>query len=78
MTLTQRDFDEIEELVKRNIKEEISHLPTKDEFYEKSDELMKELKDMREEQRVLTNKVYEGHEPRITRVEKKLQIQSSA
>jgi len=77
MTLTQRDFDEIEELVKSSVKEEIRNLPTKEEFFGKSDEIMKELKDMREEQSVLTNKVYEDHESRIAKVEKKLQIQSS-
>jgi polysaccharide pyruvyl transferase WcaK-like protein len=31
-------------------KEDIKHLPTKEEFYAKEDELMKELKDAREEQ----------------------------
>ena len=31
-------------------KEDIIHLPTKEEFYAKEDELMKEVKDAREEQ----------------------------
>ena len=31
-------------------KEDIKHLPTKEEFYAKEDELMKEVKDAREEQ----------------------------
>lgn len=77
MTLTQGDFDEIEKIVEETIEERTRNLPTKDEFFEETDKLMKELKDMREEQKVLTSKVYRDHEPRISKVEKKLQIQSS-
>lgn len=42
--LTQKDLDEIEQL----IREEIKYLPTKDEFYGKMDEVMVELKAIRE------------------------------
>lgn len=91
MVLTNKDLKAFKDLVEVTFdeklgdaiesriatKEDISHLPTKDDFYEKTDELLKEIKDMREEQSVLTNKVYEDHEPRISKVEKKLQIQSS-
>jgi len=41
--LTQKDFDEIERLIKNTVREEIKHLPTKDEFYAKMDELMGEV-----------------------------------
>lgn len=35
-------------------KDDIKHLPTKEEFYDQSDKLMKELKDIREEQSILS------------------------
>lgn len=76
VTFDERLDDAIENRIAT--KDDISHLPTKDEFYEKTDELIKELKDMREELKVVTNKVYSDHEPRISKVEKKLQIHSSA
>ena len=75
MTLTVRDLNEIEELVKTTVKEEIRHLPTKDEFFGKMDEVMGELKAMREEHSILSRRVYEDHEPRIEKIEKKLGIQ---
>ena len=43
----------IEEVIERKelvTKDYLSHLPTKDEFYTKMDEVMGELKDIREEQ----------------------------
>ena len=50
-------------------------IPTKDEFYEKMDEVLGEIKDMREEFSVTKSRVYDNHEPRIGKVEKKLGIQ---
>jgi len=73
--LMEVTFDErLDDAIENRIatKDDISHLPTKDEFYGKMDEVMGELKE------ILTHKVYEDHEPRISKVEKKLQIQSSA
>ncbi len=35
-------------------KDDIKHLPTKEEFYAKEDALMKEVKDLREEQSMLS------------------------
>jgi len=52
--LTQKDYDEIEKLVREIVREEIKLLPTKEEFFSKMDELMKEVKDNREEQTVLS------------------------
>ena len=77
MTLTQRDFDGIEKIVDERIEDRTRNLPTKDEFFEKMDEMMGELKTIREGQEILTHKVYRDHEPRISKVEKKLQIHSS-
>ena len=76
--LTQKDIDEVEELIRTTVKEEISHLSTKDEFYGKMDKVMGELKGIREDFKVMTNKVYKNHEPRIQKVEKKLHIQTPA
>ncbi len=41
--LTIKDLDEIEELIKKHINEALGHLPSKDEFFGKMDELMGEL-----------------------------------
>jgi len=78
MTLTQRDYDEIGTLVRKTVKEEVGHLPSKDEFYGKMDEVMGELKAIREGQEIVTAKVYEDHEPRISKIEKKLRIPASS
>lgn len=48
--LTQKDLDEIEELIDNKLDEKIKFLPTRDEFYTKMDELMVEIKAIREEQ----------------------------
>lgn len=57
---TKKDFDKFEELIKHVVAEEldnkipdyIKYLPTKDEFYNKMDELMGEVKAMRESQEI--------------------------
>ena len=51
-------FDEsidliVDDKLDRKIKEYVGNLPTKVEFYEQTDKLMKELKDTREEQAML-------------------------
>ena len=43
--LTQKDLDEIEQL----IEEKIKFLPTKDEFYTEMGKIMKELQSLRQE-----------------------------
>lgn len=73
--LTQKDLDEIEQLIKTTVKEEIKFLPTKNEFFEKMDEVMVELKTIREEQAAFTGKLsehtdtLENHEERIVKLE---------
>ncbi|MFH1289443.1 MAG: hypothetical protein ABIH88_01855 [Patescibacteria group bacterium] len=44
MTLTQKDFDQIEEIVEEKFDEKIKLLPTKDEFFQKMDDVIGELK----------------------------------
>ena len=62
MPLTKNDLNNIKSLVEVTIdennklvsKEDIKFLPTKDEFYEKMDEVVGELKAIREEQTILS------------------------
>lgn len=69
--LTQKDFDEIEEIIDKELEKKIKILPTKDEFYNKMDELMGEVKVIREEQAVISGykNQLEDHETRITKLE---------
>lgn len=73
--LTQKDLDEIEHLIKTTVKEEIKFFPTKDEFFEKMDEVVGELQAIREEQASVTGKIsehtdtLENHEERIVKLE---------
>jgi len=64
MTLTQKDLDEIENVVEENINENVKNLPTKDEIYEKMDEVIGELKAIREELPLINHKLSD-HEDRI-------------
>lgn len=73
--LTQKDLDEIEKILSEQIGEKTKFLPTKDDFYNKMDEMMIELKTIREEQSLITGKsaehtdTLEDHETRITKLE---------
>lgn len=64
MTLTQKDLDQVEEIVDRKLDDKIKLLPTKDEFFGKMDEVMGELKTIREEHEVQSGKLSD-HEDRI-------------
>jgi len=50
--LTQKDIDVIEKFVDERVEDKIKNLPTKDEFFGKMDEVMGELKAIREESTV--------------------------
>jgi len=73
MALTVRDLDEIEKIVDEKIDVRTSNLPTKDDFYTKMDEVMGELKAIRENTGVLSHQVTD-HEDRISKIEKKVKI----
>lgn len=85
MALVSKDLVAIKDLVKVTIeeddtlarKEDISHLPSKNDFYEKMDEVMGELKAIREEQGVLSrlNEKVNDQDEKITEIQNKLQIQ---
>ena len=68
MALTQKDFDQIEGLTHGIVKEEIKNLPTKEEFFSKMDEVVGELKTIREEQIALFHQV-SNHEDRLKTLE---------
>ena len=57
-------------------KEDIGYLPTKDEFYAKMDEVMGELKTIREEQAVQSHQL-SNHSDRIEKIESHLGISSN-
>ena len=67
-TLDNDDFKALKDLMQVTIeeaietkglvtKDDLSHLPTKDEFYTKMDEVIGELKTIREEQTLLSHRV---------------------
>ena len=81
-TLDNDDLKAIKALIEVTIdekelvtKDDISHLPTKDEFYEKMDEVMGELKTIREEQTVQGQHLSD-HEDRIEKIESHLGLSS--
>jgi len=71
--LVETTFDE---KFDEKIDEKLKYLPTKDEFYSKMDEVMGELKTIREEQTVQSHQL-SNHEDRISKIETKLQIASN-
>lgn len=82
--LTQRDLNEIERILDARLEDKLTEklkgLPTRDEFYQKMDEVMGELKTLREEQTLTTyrnteqDQQLENHEKRL----KKLEVPATA
>ena len=85
MTLTQKDLDAIKDLIgvvvdeklEEKLEEKLKYFPSKEEFFSRMDEVMKELKIIREEQTVLSHQVSD-HNDRITKVENKVNTQTTA
>lgn len=69
--LTQKDFDEIEKIIDEKLEDKLRLLPTKDDFFNKMDQIMGELDKIREEQTVISayKDQLEDHETRITKLE---------
>ena len=78
-TLDNDDFKALKDLMQVTIeeaietkglvtKDDLSHLPTKDEFYTKMDEVMGELKTIREEQ-TLQSQHLSDHDDRLEKIE---------
>jgi hypothetical protein len=72
-TLIEVTFDE---QFDERLDEKLSHLPTKDEFYTKMDEVMGELKTIREEQAIQGHQL-SNHEDRIEKIESHLGMPSN-
>ena len=62
--LIEVTVDEVIEKRELVTKSDLSHLPTKDDFYEKMDEAIRKLKTIREEQTLLAHRVSD-HEDKI-------------
>ncbi|HTK03374.1 MAG TPA: hypothetical protein VL401_01225 [Alphaproteobacteria bacterium] len=85
MALTKSDFENIKEIVKMALsedetlvrKEDIKHLPNKEEFFDSQDKLIGELKANREEMAILSglHRKINNHEQRIEYIEEALDIQ---
>ena len=79
--LTQRDFDRLEKLIdalleaklEEKLTDKLKYLPTKDDFYKKMDEVMGELKAIREEHSISAYQVAD-HEERLEVLEKKIKL----
>lgn len=66
----------IDDKLDKKLDEKLKYLPTKDEFYSKMDEVMGELKSIREEQTVQNHQVSD-HEDRIEKLENHVGIASN-
>jgi hypothetical protein len=69
--LIEVTVDEVFEKREVATKNDLSHLPTKDEFYEQTGEIIKRLDNLEEEKDVLSHRV-SNHEDRIINLESKL------
>ena len=68
----------VDEAVEKNellSKKDISHLPSKDEFYTEMAKILNKLEDLEEEKDIMSNKV-SNHEDRIEKIEHNLGIVS--
>ncbi len=80
---TNKNITSVRQIVREEIQESIKHLPTRDQFYTKMDEVMGELKAIREEQTLITGRVtqhsddLEEHDVRISKLEKHAQVASA-
>lgn len=73
--LMEVTVDEVLENREVTTKSDLSHLPTKDEFYEETGKILKRLDDLEVEKDVLANRVAK-HEDRIEKIETHLGLTS--
>jgi hypothetical protein len=66
--LVEVTLDEIIDKRELVTKKDLSHLPTKDEFYEQTGEIIKRLDNLEQEKDVLSHQV-SNHEDRIEKIE---------
>ena len=73
MSLTQKDLDAIENLIgvvvdeklEKKLNEKLTYFPSKEEFYDLMDKIMKEMENIREDSKMGTGKIY-NHEDNHT------------
>jgi len=65
-----------DEKLDEKLDDKLGHLPTKDEFYTKMDEVVGELKTVREEQPLQSDKLSD-HDDRIQKIESHLGMSSN-
>jgi hypothetical protein len=83
MKFTDEQYKALQEIIQlavdegldRQLTEKLKYIPSKSEFYESMDRIMSELKAIREELTVVTGKVYDDNEDRITTLEKNFRLQ---
>ena len=68
MTLTQKDFEDIEKIVNTSVTKKTKNLPTRDEFFTGMDKVMGELEAIREERTLVGHQVSD-HEDRLSKLE---------
>jgi hypothetical protein len=66
--LVEVTIDEVIDKRELVTKKDLSHLPTKDEFYEQTGEIIKRLDNLEQEKDVLSHQV-SNHEDRIEKIE---------
>ena len=84
MVLTKKDLDAIRELIgitideslEKKLDKKLKNYPTKEDFFDKMDEVMSELKLIREENLVTSHQI-KRNSTRIDKIENKLSIQAS-
>jgi hypothetical protein len=80
MTITSDEFDQLKDLIKVAVQEviddigvvtksDISHLPTKDDFYEETSRLYKKMEDIETEKDILSAHS-SNHSDRLEKLEK--------
>jgi hypothetical protein len=68
-------LSDIEKSIKNDLKKQVKHLPTKEEYFTREDETMGELKKLREEV-AMTGQHYEDTNKRVDKIDKYLNINS--
>ena len=66
--LEEKLEQKLEQKLEEKLEEKLGRFPTKEEFYKRMDELMKELQDSRDDRVILSGRVSD-HEERIEKLE---------
>lgn len=67
--VTQSEFDQFEDLMRKVVREETAHLPSKDKFYEETLKILDELQEIRDDNKILNNQT-KDYDDRLEKLEK--------